>query len=119
MSKLLDEIKNLEVENKELKEKLLKKGIKIVKKEGIPFVIGRSYFMRTVTYHLLGVVVDVIGKFLVLEKASWVANSGRFNQFFENPDSSLENEPFGDRQVFVNIESIVDATERREIVTVM
>jgi hypothetical protein len=78
----------------------------------LPFEIGGEYFIRTVTYHLTGRVIDIVGKFLVLEDAAWIADSGRFNEFFKTPSSSLEVEPFGDRNVFVNTDSITDATTR-------
>lgn len=84
----------------------------------IPFVIGGEYFFRTVTYHLTGRLVDVKGKFLILEDAAWIADSGRFNKFFTDPTSELEVEPFGDRKVCLNIDSIVDATERKVLVNV-
>ena len=44
----------------------------------IPFAVGKAYFIRTVTYHLLGKVEKIAGNFLVLSDASWVADSGRF-----------------------------------------
>lgn len=78
----------------------------------LPFEIGKEYFMRTVTYHLTGRVKDIVGKFLVLEDCAWIADSGRFNEFFTKPSESLEVEPFGKRDVFVNTDSITDATER-------
>ena len=79
----------------------------------LPFEIGKEYFFRTVTYHLTGRLVDIVGKFLVLEDAAWIADSGRFNKFFTDPTSELEVEPFGDRLVSLNIDSIVDSTERK------
>jgi len=80
--------------------------------DDLPFEIGGEYFIRTVTYHLTGRVVDIVGKFLVLEDAAWIADSGRFNKFFTEPTEELEVEPFGDRKVFVNTDSITDATTR-------
>ena len=46
-----------------------------------PFEVGKSYFIRTVTYHLVGKVKKITGNFLELEKntISWIADSGRFN----------------------------------------
>jgi hypothetical protein len=32
-----------------------------------PFQVGKSYFIRTVTYHLTGQVKQILGGFLVLE----------------------------------------------------
>lgn len=75
------------------------------------FEVGKAYFIRTVTYHLIGRVTAVpqhgqIGSFIRLEGASWVADSGRFMQALQ--DGKLnEVEPCG--EAFVNIESITDA----------
>lgn len=81
--------------------------------EGVPFKIGKSYFFRTVTYHLTGRVSQIVGKFLVLEDAAWIADSGRFNEFVKgNSNESLEVEPFV-KNVFLNIDSITDATESK------
>lgn len=97
----------------------IKKSTKKIKPvEGIPFEIGGEYFFRTVTYHLTGRVVNVIGNFLILEDAAWIADSGRFHKFFTDPTSELEVEPFGDRLVSLNIASIVDATERKILIDV-
>ena len=46
----------------------------------VPFIVGKSYFIRTVTYHILGRVEKIAGNFLVLADASWVADSGRFSK---------------------------------------
>uniref|UniRef100_A0A6M3M1P2 Uncharacterized protein n=4 Tax=viral metagenome TaxID=1070528 RepID=A0A6M3M1P2_9ZZZZ len=68
-------------------------------------LIGKAYFFRTVTFHSVGRVVKVIGQFLELEEASWVADSGRFMQAIQNGQLN-EVEPVG--TAFVNIQSIVD-----------
>jgi hypothetical protein len=83
----------------------------------LPFEIGGEYFIRTVTYHLTGRVKDIVGKFLILEDAAWIADSGRFHKFFTDPTSELEVEPFAN-DVFVNTDSITDATERKVLVEV-
>ena len=71
-----------------------------------PFEIDEDYFIRTVTYHLVGRVKKASGKFLILKNASWLADSGRFMNAIQ--DGTLDEvEPVGD--VFVNIDSIVDA----------
>jgi len=38
--------------------------------------IGKKFFIRTVTYHLVGEVVKIVGRFFQLKNASWVADSG-------------------------------------------
>ena len=72
----------------------------------VPFVKGKSYFIRTVTYRLVGRVEEIKGMFLVLKEASWVADSGRFMNALK--DGTLnEVEPVG--EAYVNVESITDA----------
>jgi uncharacterized membrane protein len=69
-------------------------------------LVGGRWFIRTVTFHLVGNVVRRAGSFLVLKDASWVADSGRFMQAIK--DGSLsEVEPVG--EAVVSIASIVDA----------
>ncbi|OGF30759.1 hypothetical protein A2300_03985 [Candidatus Falkowbacteria bacterium RIFOXYB2_FULL_35_7] len=68
-------------------------------------LIGQKLFIRTVTYHLVGKVDKIVGKFLRLKQASWIADSGRFMNTIK--DGTLnEVEPVG--EAFVNIESITD-----------
>ena len=71
-----------------------------------PFKSGNSYFIRTVTYHLVGKVVKKVGNFLVLKDASWIADSGRFMQAIKEGILD-EVEPVGD--AIVNMDSITDA----------
>ena len=68
-------------------------------------LIGDNYFFRTVTYHVLGKVVGVFNNFVVLEQASWVADSGRFMNFIK--DGTVDEvEPVG--RCYVNLDSVVD-----------
>ncbi len=73
--------------------------------QGYDEMIGHSFFFRTVTYHLVGKVTKRIGKFLQLEDASWIADSGRFMQAIKNGELA-EVEPVG--TAFVNLESVTD-----------
>ena len=68
-------------------------------------LVGKSFYLRTVTYHLIGKVEKLVGKFLVLKDASWVADSGRFMNAIKNGTLN-EVEPVG--IAFVNIESVTD-----------
>lgn len=45
-----------------------------------PFEVGKAYYIRTVTYHLVGRVEKIIGSFVQFEAdtTSWIADSGRF-----------------------------------------
>jgi len=68
-------------------------------------LIGKKLFIRTVTYHLTGRVDKIVGGFLVLSSAAWVADSGRFQQAIK--DGVLDEvEPVG--QAFVNLSSVTD-----------
>ena len=94
-------------------------GVKFVKKAGVkkelifsdkkedmlPFEIGKSYFFRTVTYHLVGRVKQVVGKFVELEDASWVADSGRFSNAIKE-GTLAEVEPVG--ICWINSDSVTD-----------
>ena len=71
--------------------------------------IGKNVFVRTVTYHYTGRVECVVGDFVELSKAAWIADSGRFTQ-------ALETETFDEVEIYknpirINVQSIVDFTE--------
>ena len=68
-------------------------------------LIGKSWFFRTVSYHLVGKVTKRIGSFLQLEQASWVADSGRFMNAIKEGTLN-EVEPVG--IAFLNLESVTD-----------
>lgn len=70
------------------------------------FEVGEKLFIRTVTYHITGRVAAIKGKFLVLDDAAWVADSGRFMNAI-NEGTLSEVEPVN-CSVRVNTESIVD-----------
>jgi hypothetical protein len=82
------------------------KKVAKVTDSNLPFVIGQSYFIRTVTYHLVGNVTAIKAGFLVLQGSSWIADSGRFMQAIKN-GSLNEVEPVGD--AIVNLSAITDA----------
>jgi hypothetical protein len=68
-------------------------------------LVGGKFFFRTVTYHSIGEVKKIVGRFAYLENASWVADSGRFMNAIK--DGTLnEVEPVGD--AFVNLDTVVD-----------
>ena|SRR3990167_1751783 len=75
----------------------------------LPFEVGKNYFIRTVTFHLTGKVEAIKGNFLVLNDATWIADSGRFTNAI-NEGKLAEVEPV-DVETYVNINSITDAFE--------
>jgi hypothetical protein len=94
--------------NTKLAEKLLEKILENgeVSSPDLPFEVGDAYFIRTVTYHVLGRVKAIKGNFLVLEEASWIADSGRFGNAIEKGELS-EIEYVG--KAIVAINAISDA----------
>jgi hypothetical protein len=103
---LLAELKELEELEKQVDSK--KSEIKYQKME-VPFKIGGAYFIRTVTYFATGRVKAIVGSFLVLEEAAWIADTGRFSNALASGVLD-EVEPV-EVDMFVNINSITDAFE--------
>ena len=68
-------------------------------------MIGEKYFFRTITYHLTGKVVKIIGSILELEDAAWISDSGRFMQAIKNGELN-EVEPVG--SAYINMETVTD-----------
>jgi hypothetical protein len=82
-----------------------------------PFNLNKNYFIRTVTHHLTGKLVAIHEKELVLEKAAWIADDGRFSDALKKCEFN-EVEPFPDgSQVIVGRAAIIDAVEIRTIPT--
>lgn len=71
-------------------------------------LIGKSFFFRTVTYHMIGKVEKIMGNFLVLSTASWIADSGRFMDCITKGTLN-EVEPLGN--AFLNLSTVVDFFE--------
>jgi hypothetical protein len=82
------------------------KTAKVAKAQRRAFEVGKAYFIRTVTYHLVGELTAIVEGFLLLKDASWVADSGRFMQAIKHGTLN-EVEPVGD--ALVNIDTITDA----------
>jgi len=68
-------------------------------------LIGKSFFFRTVTYHMVGKVAKRIGMIVQLENASWIADSGRFADCIKKGNIN-EVEPVG--VAFVNLSTVTD-----------
>jgi hypothetical protein len=76
---------------------------------GTPFEIGKAYLIRTVTMILTGRVIGVVGLFLVIDDAAWVADTGRFSEALKTGKIN-EVEP-AEGNVFVGLSSIIDVYE--------
>ena len=75
----------------------------------LPFEVGKKYLIRTVTMVDVGRVTAIVGKFIVMEDASWIADTGRFHECLQKSDVFNEIEPFK-HPLYVNTDSIIDAT---------
>ena len=75
--------------------------------KSVPFEIGEKYFIRTVTYFATGEVERIIGDFLVLKDAAWVADTGRFSNALATGVLD-EVEPV-EVPMYLNITTITDA----------
>ena len=83
------------------------KKVKTIKGDEIPFEIGGKYFFRTVTYFATGEVEDIKGNFLVLKRAAWIADTGRFSNALATGVLN-EVEPV-EVPMYLNMNSITDA----------
>jgi hypothetical protein len=72
--------------------------------------IGKNYFIRTVTHHLVGKLVKVSRFELVLLDAAWIPDDGRFNVAVGKGEVA-EVEPFPDGELIVGRGSLIDAIQ--------
>lgn len=77
--------------------------------KGHSIEIGKAYLFRSVTYHLIGKVVAVTDTDIVLEQASWLADSGRFSECLATGKVN-ENEPIPGRHIVFR-GGLIDAAE--------
>lgn len=69
--------------------------------------VGKKLLIRTVTYHMVGEVEKVVGKFFQMKNSTWVADSGGFHDALKSGFSSTADlEPT--TQAWLNTDSIVD-----------
>lgn|SRR3990167_1324085 len=108
MSKTKEELlKELE-ELVELEKQVdYKKLTQKYQKMEVPFEVNKAYFIRTVTYFTTGRVKAIVGNFLVLEDAAWIADTGRFSDAIAK-GVMAEVEPT-EVTMYVNMNSITDA----------
>ncbi len=72
----------------------------------VPFEIGKSYLIRTVTHIDVGRVTAIIGDFVELEDASWIADTGRYHDCLKTGVfNEVEPYPAG---TAVNCTAIID-----------
>lgn len=95
--------------NEKLLERVLEVAFKGESKSSCehPFKEGESYFIRTVTYHFVGTIKEIIGRWIILKDASWVADSGRFHVALEKGE--LSEVEYMDKAI-INMDTITDAS---------
>jgi hypothetical protein len=71
----------------------------------VPNLVGKAFFFRTVTYHIVGRVDEQYGNILRLGDAAWIADSGRFTQAISEGKLD-EVEPVD--VAYVNLDSVTD-----------
>jgi len=79
----------------------------------IPLEVGNKVLIRTATHYHVGKIQHLLEKGgvpgVVLEQASWVADTGRFTNCLTTENGLKEVEPFPD-PVWVSLVSAVDIT---------
>ena len=76
------------------------------------YPVGKQVLIRTVTMIDVGILVDVTDHDLILQKASWVADTGRWSDCLSGKVMANEIEPFpADKIVGVNRGAIIDWVE--------
>lgn len=75
----------------------------------LPFEVGKNYLIRTITMIDVGKVTKIVGNFIIMDNASWIADTGRWYECLKRPDVFIEVEPFT-HPLIVNTQSIIDAT---------
>lgn len=76
--------------------------------ETFPYIVGKLYFIRTVTFYYIGRLIAMTPIELVLDQCSWVADTGRFSDALKNGTVN-ENEPFPDGPVIIGRSVVIDA----------
>ncbi len=77
-----------------------------------PYEVGINYLIRTVTMIVVGTLKGIYKQELILENASWIADTGRFHNALKDgieTISSSEIEPFVS-DVIIGRGAIVDCT---------
>ena len=79
------------------------------KKRAVPFKVGDKLFIRTVTLYYTGEVKEIIGSWIVLKNAAWIADTGRFHDFLTTGKcNEYEGFPL---DVKIPMDSVIDITE--------
>ncbi len=80
------------------------------------FKVGKKYFVRSVTHHYLGEVVDVFNTCIVMHKCTWIADDGKFSDAMRGEwTKSAEHEPYPENaRVSIYLGALCDSVEWNE-----
>jgi hypothetical protein len=98
-------------------EELIAKCVPQAPIGGHPYVLGKWYAIRTLTMIYTGQLKAVYGGELVLSSAAWIADTGRWMQFCQDPANANEIEPFAEDAI-VSRQNIVDGTPIKPFVPI-
>ena len=73
--------------------------------------VGKIVYIQTVTHYYIGEMVSVDSNFIKLEKAAWVADSGRLSEMMVDVNKINEVEMFPIKPILVGVGAIVCITE--------
>lgn len=76
----------------------------------VPFIVGKTYIFRTITMCNIGVVESIVGKFIMLDNAVWIPDTGSWGKCLVDPNEIEVAEAFP-KTIGLNIDTIVDFTE--------
>ena len=80
-------------------------------KKNHPYKIGEIYFIRTVTFYFAGRLKEVFENELVLTEASWISETGRFNESLKDASLLDEVEMYpDDTDVIIGRGAIIDVS---------
>jgi len=74
-----------------------------------PYVIGKNYFIRTVTHFFTGRLISVFEYELVMEDSAWIPDTGRYSDSFKTGQHS-EVEPL-EGKIIIGRHAIIDCIE--------
>jgi len=80
-----------------------------------PWETGEEYHIETATKYYLGRLILVTDKELVVDGASWVADTGRFNEYLSGSNPS-ENEPYQKGSALIISRGALVSAVKREII---
>lgn len=100
----------MDIENLTIKEaREIARLFGAVQEKQLPYKVGSQVFIRCVTHYQTGRIKEIVGDFLVLEDAAWIADTGRFSDALTSGEFN-EVEPIKGLCI-VNTGAIVDSFE--------